>query len=716
MKKAMFWKWLLLVALTSASIAIVTPIKDKVKLGLDLRGGTMFVLEVEDADLSEDAKKDAPARALEVLRNRVDGMGIAEPVLYLEPNGRIVVQLPGLKADDREAAVRNIQSAAFLEFRIVHEDSYRLTSALFAEGKAPKGYAIEVVEVLDPVSGQTFTRQVYAKTESDVLFSPEEVRARKKLFGMFNAPPGYEFMLMPELLNGKEYFSPYYVFRRPELTGEQLADARTDFGQFGEPTVGLKFNEKGAKRFGEVTGDYAPGGAKNPRQDMRRQLAIVLDGKLYSAPQLNEAIYGGSASISGSFSIEEANDLSMILRAGSLPAPVKVVEERGVDPTLGEDSITSGMRAAIIGCAAVLVFMLIYYMLPGVIANVALVLDMLLLPLGMVVVSGFLGVFSGSTGAAGLPVLTLPGIAGIVLTIGMAVDANVLIFERIREELDLGKSLKGAIAAGYQKAFSTIFDANITTLLTAVILFANGSGPIRGFAVTLSAGIVVSMFVALFASRLFFDTFIHHSKITHLRMMQVFKAPNFDFIGKRRIAAIVSLSIILISWAVFAIKGQQNFSVDFTGGSTISFTYTEKQPVEVIRETLEDAGIKNPSIQYQEDKINNANLLAITVKNAAAGDVAHDVITEKFVDYEEQSRGTVSSQVGKELKSKGIIAIVLAMLGIVAYVTVRFEFAFAMITYKKRVIKCYTKQFQEKIYKQWKTNTDLHLITLMKIM
>ena len=475
MKKAMFWKWLLLVALTSASIAIVTPMKDKVKLGLDLRGGTMFVLEVEDADLSEDAKKDAPARALEVLRNRVDGMGIAEPVLYLEPNGRIVVQLPGLKTEDRESAVRNIQSAAFLEFRVVHESSAQLTSALFAQGKAPKDYAIEVVEQLDAASGQSWTRQMYVKTEQDAVFSPEEVRARKKLFGMFNAPPGYEFMLMPEMINGKEYFSPYYVFRRPDLTGEQLAGAQTDFGQFWRADSRLKFNEKGAKRFGQVTGDYAPGGAKNPRQDMRRQLAIVLDGRLYSAPSINEAIYGGSAVISGSFSVEEANDLSIILRAGSLPAPVKVVEERGVDPTLGEDSITSGTRAAIIGCAAVLVFMLIYYMLPGAIANAALIFDMLLLPLGMVVVSGFLGVFSGATGGAGLPVLTLPGIAGIVLTIGMAVDANVLIFERIREELDLGKSVKGAVAAGYQKAFSTILDSNITTLLTAVILFANGS-------------------------------------------------------------------------------------------------------------------------------------------------------------------------------------------------------------------------------------------------
>lgn len=679
MKKNTFWKWLLLVGLTSWSIALVYPIKEKVKLGLDLRGGTMFVLEVEDADLSAEAKKDAPERALEVLRNRVDSMGIAEPVLYLEPNGRIVVQLPGLKADDRDSAIKNIQSAAFLEFRVVHETSRQLTAALFAQGKAPAGYAIESVEHMDATSGQVWTDQMYVKTEQDTVFAPEEVKARKKTLGMFEAPPGYEFMLMEELVNGKTYYRPYYVFRRPDLTGEQLAHAQAEFGQFGEPTVGLKFNDKGAKKFGQVTGDYAPGGAKNPRQDTRRQLAIILDGKLFSAPSINEAIYGGSAVISGSFTSDEANDVALQLRAGSLPAPVKVVEERGVDPTLGKDSITSGTRAAMIGGIMVLIFMLGYYLLAGAVADVALILDMLLLPLGMVLVSGFLGVFSGATGSsAGLPVLTLPGIAGIVLTIGMAVDANVLIFERIREELSVGKSLKGSIASGYQKAFSTIFDANITTLLTAVILFTQGSGPIRGFAVTLSAGIVVSMFVALFATRLFFDTIADNTKDITLKMMQLFKAPNIDFVSKKRITSLISVSIIIISWAVFAVHGQKNFGVDFTGGSSISFTYSEKQPVDVVRATLEEVGIKNAMIQYQDDKINNANLLSVTVKDAVAGDAAHAAITGQFSDYAEQSRGTVSAQVGDELKRKGVTAILLALAGIIIYITARFEFSFAM--------------------------------------
>lgn len=679
MKKNSMWKWLLLICLTAASIAMVYPIKEKVKLGLDLRGGTMFVLEVEDDDLTDEAKKDAPQRALEILRNRVDGMGIAEPVLYMEPNGRIVVQLPGLKAEDRADAIENIKSAAFLEFRVVHAENSTLAAALIASGKEPIGYKLTTVEHVDAASGQIWTNTMYAKTEQAIVFGPEEVKARKKALGMFEAPAGYEFMLMEEDVGGKTYYSPYFVFRRADMTGDQLKHAQADMGQYGDPTVSLTFSDKGKKKFGQVTADYAPGGAKNPRQDTHRQLAIVLDGKLYSAPRINEAIYGGNAVISGNFTSKEAEDLSLTLRSGSLPAPVKVVEERGVDPTLGKDSITSGTRAAIIGCVAVLVFMLGYYLLAGAVANVALILDMLLLPLGMVVVSGFLGVFSGATGTtAGLPVLTLPGIAGIVLTIGMAVDANVLIFERIREELSLGKSLRGAIAAGYQKAFSTIMDANITTLLTAIILFTQGSGPIRGFAVTLSAGIVVSMFVALFATRLFFDTIADTTKIVTLKMFQLFNAPNINFVNKKKLAAMISLTIIILSSIVFFAKGEKNFGVDFTGGSSITFTYEDKQAPAVVRDILDAAGVKTAQIQYQEDKISGTHLLAVTVKTAEMGDAAHAAITGAFSDYSEQSRGTVSAQVGNELKKKGITAIVLALLGIIIYVTIRFEFAFAI--------------------------------------
>jgi SecD/SecF fusion protein len=676
MNKNTFWKWLLLVGLTAWSMALVYPIKEKVKLGLDLQGGTMFVLEVKDADLDADAKKDAPERALEVLRNRVDGMGIAEPILYMEPNGRIIVQLPGLKAEDRTDAMRQIQSAAFLEFRVVHAQSGQLGDALITAGKAPTGYKIAEVEHVDSASGQIRAEMVYVKDGANVTFSPEEIDARKAAMRTFNAPANYDFMLMEDEVAGQTIYRPVFVFSRAELTGDELAYAQPDFGQYGDPTVSLKFSPEGAKRFAKVTGDYAPGGAKNPDQNVHRQLAIILDGKLYSAPRINEAIMGGSAVISGNFTIKEVNELSTILRAGALPAPVQVVEERGVDPTLGQDSINKGSQAVILGGVAVLIFMLGYYLLAGVVANVALIMDLLLLPLGMVIVSGFLGVFIGSAGGSsgGLPVLTLPGIAGIVLTIGMAVDANVLIFERIREELAIGKSIKGAITAGYQKAFSTILDANITTLLTAIILFTQGSGPIRGFAVTLSAGIVVSMFVALFATRLFFDTLTSGTKQISLKMFQFFKAPNIDFVGFRKYAGMLSLGIIILTWAVFIGRGEKNFGVDFTGGSTITYTFNDnnKQETDAIHNVLDTAGIKGRMVQYQGDQ------LVVTLRNEAAGDVAHDAITKAFGDYKEQSRGTVSAQVGNELTGKAIKAIILALIGIIIYVTIRFEFAFAM--------------------------------------
>ena len=267
-----------------------------------------------------------------------------------------------------------------------------------------------------------------------------------------------------------------------------MKNAGVDYQQFGQPIVTLSFDAKGARRFSTLTSDYAPGGAKNPSPEGRRYLAIVLDGTLYSAPFIKTAILGGNAIIEGSFTLKEAQDLAIVLRAGSLPAPVKVVEERSVDPTLGQDSIESGKRAAVYGCVAIMVFMIGYYLLSGFVANLALVMNLILLPLGMMAMSGFFSLLD-NTGLGGsaisLPTLTLPGIAGIVLTIGMAVDANVLIFERMREEQKLGKKFATVVSAGYEKAFSAIFDSNITTVLAAAIMFWLGSGPdprIRGHA------------------------------------------------------------------------------------------------------------------------------------------------------------------------------------------------------------------------------------------
>lgn len=682
MNKNALWKWLLLICLTAGSLALVLPLNDqfdeagnlvkegKVKLGLDLKGGTKFVLQVDTSGMSDKEAKNAAQRDLEVLRNRVDSMGISEPILQVLGKDRIVVQLPGLRPEDRERALENIKKAAFLEFRIVHKDNAELVNELFTSGLAPDGFRIVSKE-----SGY-----YYVRNDSESIFDPIENTRLTKVMRKFHAPVGYELFL--EKMDAG--YKPIYIRSTPELTGKYLKYASTRTTQFGQPLVTLSFDKKGSKKFAQVTSDYQPGGPKNPSMEGRRQLAIVLDGTVFSAPVIQTAIYDGEAVIEGIEKTQEARDLALVLRAGSLQAPVKLVEERGVDPTLGKDSINSGISAAIIGGIAVLSFMLIYYLLAGLVADLALILDMILLPLGMVIVSGFLGIFSGPFGGSsmGLPTLTLPGIAGIVLTIGMAVDANVLIFERIREEIAAKKSLKGSVSKGYEKAFSTIFDANITTLLVAVILFWQGSGPVRGFAVTLSAGIVVSMFVALVITRLFFDTFAEHTSKTSIKIRSLFKNPNFDFLGKRKLALLISLSLILISWVIFANKGEDNFGVDFTGGSSVTFSFDQKQQIGDLRGALKNAGLEEVKIQHQHDSLEgdkSSEALLVKVEYGKGQDVA-DTLTSVFPDsgFKVMQTDNVGPQIGKELKAKGIKAIIVALIGIVIYISIRFEFSFAV--------------------------------------
>ncbi|RKX32462.1 MAG: protein translocase subunit SecDF [Verrucomicrobia bacterium] len=682
-----FWKWLLLLVLLSWSMVLITPLSKKLKLGLDLRGGTSFVLEVDVSALEEDARRDALERALEVVRNRVDAMGVSEPVIYPEPrNNRIVVQIPGLRAEERQRAIENLKRAAYLEFRLVHPKNDHLVQSLFEKGLAPPGYRIVKVEEED-ASGRWISTYLYQEDPSRVPEGMSREELREKL-GSFQAPPGYEFMLKKEIHHGQELYRPYFVKKRPELTGEYLKTAGVDIRQLGQPVVTLRFDAKGARKFARVTENYAPGGPKNPSATGRRYLAIVLDGTLYSAPFIKTPIYGGEAVIEGNFTPDEARDLAIVLRAGALPAPLRIVEERAVDPTLGRDSIRSGKRATIMAGVAVMVFMLLYYRLSGTVADGALILDLLLLPLGMMIASGFLGLLTAaqSVGNAriSLPTLTLPGIAGIALTAGMAVDANILIFERIREELRGGKRIWSAITAGYERAFRTILDANVTTIITAVILFWQGSGPIRGFAVTLTAGILVSMYTALVVTKMLFHLMVGYLGLKNIRMMRLFTKPQFDFLGKRTIGVLLSLLVIGGSWTAFVIKGERNLGVDFTGGRSITFAVGEHIPVEEIRSALQKAGIGEAQIQYV--KRISADLEAAKAENLEvrvafdAGNRAREALLSRFGDrgLKVLQEDSVGPKVGRELQRKAVIAIVFALVGIVIYITLRFEFGFAI--------------------------------------
>ncbi|MDB9823289.1 protein translocase subunit SecD [Deltaproteobacteria bacterium] len=368
----------------------------------------------------------ATDQALETIRNRIDQFGVTEPDIRPQEDNRILIQLPGIK--DTERAIELIGKTAQLEFKLVDEEN-SLEAAL--KGNIPAGREILYEVSVDPKTG-----------------SVNKV--------------------------------PYLLRKRTSLTGEYISDASVSLdSQYNEPYVSLSFNNKGARIFERVTGE-----------NIENRLAIVLDNNVYSAPVIQDKISGGKAQITGRFTTDEARDLAIVLRAGALPAPVKIMEERTVGPSLGKDSIEKGFKSMVIGGIIVVIFMIIYYGFSGIIADLALILNILFIMAGLA--------FFGAT-------LTLPGIAGIILTIGMAVDANVLVFERIREEMRLGKSPRTAIEGGYEKALVTILDANVTTFIAALVLFQFGTGAVRGFAVTLSIGIVASFITAVFVTRIVFD-------------------------------------------------------------------------------------------------------------------------------------------------------------------------------------------------------------------
>ncbi len=382
----------------------------------------------------QNIKTMATEQALETIRNRIDEFGVSEPSIRIQGKKRIIIQLPGVTDPGRAKSL--IGKTALLEFRLVDEE-HSLDKAL--AGDIPPGSEILYQEKHNPETGRTIK-------------------------------------------------SPFLVKKNTPLTGAELADAQVRIDtSYNKPYVSLDFNRKGGQIFAKIT-----------TENVNKRLAIVLDNIVHSAPNIEEPITGGSAQITGSFTDEEAHDLAIVLRAGALPAPVKIMEERTVGPSLGKESIRKGLLSMILGGIIVVVFMGLYYKLAGLVADLALMANILLIAAGL---------------AALQATLTLPGIAGIILTIGMAVDANVIIFERIREELRVGKSPRSALNAGFDRASLTILDANVTTLIAAVVLFQFGTGPVKGFAVTLSLGVLASLFTALIVSRQIFDSYLSRKTV-----------------------------------------------------------------------------------------------------------------------------------------------------------------------------------------------------------
>jgi SecD/SecF fusion protein len=580
----------------------------KFRLGLDLQGGTSFLLEMDTNALTQAETRDVVLeRAIEVLRNRVDQLGVAEPLIQPAGGNKILIQLPGLAESDKQSARENIQRAAFLEFRMVHPDSDELL-------------AQNIIE------------------------------------------PGYEVLRMESKNKdtGQIQLIPYLVKKKAErgLTGKYLKRASVSRHHItNEPEILFELDGEGARLFGDITREYKPVGNK------KYQLAIVLDGQLYSAPQINEPIEGGRGQITGRFDVKEAVTLANVLE-NPLEAPVRIIEERAVDPSLGKDSIKSGLYAAVVGTIAVAVFMAIYYLLAGMIANVALILNLLVL----------LGLMCWLKAT-----LTLPGIAGIVLTAGMAVDANVLIFERIREELQAGKSLRGAIAAGYNKAFGTILDSNLTTLISAVILYYLGTGPVKGFGVTLAIGLGTSMFTALVVTRLIFDFLVTKNIIKSLPMLQFVKTTSIDFLKWAKPAFVASWLLILVGIGYGFKRGQDVMGVDFAGGDSLTLAFDQKVPQAKVRDVVNNLKIGDALVNYQKEMTGGKETLTIT-SEYNSGDKVEKALSQSFPEakFTRIALDKVGPSVGAEILKNAIVATLLAMFGILVYVAFRYEFSFAV--------------------------------------
>ena len=482
----------------------------------------------------EEEAEDAINRVLEILQNRVDQFGVSEPTIQKQGKHRIVVELAGIQ--DSKRARDLLQSTALLEFYLVKNpsitneiitllDNGLKKDSTFATNTEDMGNTEtegtvnnEATNVSELFSNESDTLETVDQLFPDAPFSslltalPGDLAVEKKnLYALKNLlnsekvqsildKSGGQFLLSnsaDDLATGttEEFHRLYFIEKSPELTGGIVEEAKADLGSLGggsagQPVVSLTMNSEGSRTWSRVTGS-----------NIGERIAIVLDNKVHMAPSIREKIPGGRTQIEGFSDINEAKDLAIILRAGALPAPVNIIEERIVGPSLGADSISQGTRAVIIGLLCVIVFMVIYYKMAGTIADFALIWNILLV----------LAILASLQAT-----LTLPGIAGLILTVGMSIDANVIIFERIREELRKGKTPKAAIDSGYDRAITTIIDANVTTLIASLVLYQFGTGPIKGFATVLFWGILISMFTAVFITRTIFNTYILRKNLSTL--------------------------------------------------------------------------------------------------------------------------------------------------------------------------------------------------------
>jgi SecD/SecF fusion protein len=656
-----------------------------INLGLDLQGGIHLVLEVDQTNLSEDEKTDVVARALEIIRNRIDQFGVSEPIIHREGDWRIVVELPGVQ--DIERAKGLIGKTARLEFKILKSDADRAGIIEKIDQHLAVQAPVDTEKAEDPLLGQpseeipSLSRYMLS-SRGDFVVPEDNILTVRELLNRPDVqkllPPDAQFLWNSkeeEMGDGQRYRALYYLKRRVEMTGEILSDASVTTGQSfenaGQPIVNFTTTSQGVRLFGRVTG-----------ANVGERMAIILDDQVYSAPTIRSKINQGSGIIEGTGTVDEAKDLAIVLRAGALPADVNIVEDRTVGPSLGRDSIEQGKNAALIGLVIVIIFMVIYYGFSGLVADLALVLN-------LVFVMAILAAFQGT--------LTLPGIAGIILTIGMAVDANVLILERIREELRAEKTVRVAIENGYARAVQTIVDANVTTIITAIVLYQYGTGPIKGFALTLMIGIISSMFTAIFVTRTIYDTIVSRQVNPRLSIgrLRVFGDTSINFLGVRRGAFILSAVLILFGLGSTITKGGYNLGIDFAGGTLLELHFDPPASVGDIRQSLGDVRVGDQSMDLRNSEIKEfgtVNDILIRVEEEAEGTAIADAIKTRLksdfagnIQNETEwlrRQEAVGPKIGEELKTNAVYAILVAMILIIIYVWWRFrqiEFGIAAV-------------------------------------
>ena len=604
-----------------------------IRLGIDLNGGAEFLLELEPNETGSDAakkRKDIEENferyrdvAIETLRTRLESENIFESEISPAGGNLISLRVPIVSKEEKSRLERLIKMSARLNFCLVHPENERLAQAYLAD--------------------------------------PEN----------FVVPEGYRMMENTETSRGgKVHRAIYFVEREPQMDGKNISDAFATMNQFGQREIILNFNADGAFRFGEVT-------SKN----VGRQLAIILDNILYSAPNIKQAITGGTAQITGDFSREDAETISKALVSGSVPFKVKVQAQYDIDPTIGAETVQDGLWSGVAGTILVMIFMAIYYMRAGLVANISLVINALLM-LGAI--------------AAFDVTLTLPGIAGIILTIGMAVDANVLIYERIREELAGGKTIHNAIDIGFDKAFAAIFDSNITTLFVALILLWQGTGAIKGFAMTLAIGIFTTLFTAVFLTRLLFDLMTRFTTVKSLKMLQfVNPGSNINFFKYAKPAMIIFGVLIVASFVTLGIRGRDALGIDFTGGTQIELDYQKIVPAEQIEKVLSNAGYqvkvnyKTPGSMTSDkkkleillrDKRGASSEKVETANQTDEMTLVSNLLNKSFPDakYTPDRQSTLGSLIGWTFTKSAILSLSLAILGMLLYMTLRFEFTYSV--------------------------------------